>query len=111
MAADNEEINIALVTHASVADCVGVQELIRLGADVKYKHGLGLLLAAAKGHSYIIKIFVSAGVDDPHTLNIASRIALVNKHFEDAVYLLAWADMYASRRITTNHNAITADNT
>eukprot|EP00798_Chlamydomonas_sp_ICE-L_P021760 gene21760-28783_t len=77
--------------------------------DVKYQHGLGLLLAAAKGHLDIIKIFVSAGVDDPHTLTLASRIALVNKHFEDAAYLLAWADMYASGRVPPNHNVITAN--
>eukprot|EP00798_Chlamydomonas_sp_ICE-L_P004140 gene4140-14240_t len=109
MAAGNEQTNIALVTYASVADCSGVQDLIRFGADVKYQHGLGLLLAAANGHSDIIKIFVSAGVDDPHTLTLASRIALVNKHFEDAAYLLAWADMYASGRVPPNHNAITAN--
>eukprot|EP00798_Chlamydomonas_sp_ICE-L_P032601 gene32601-17621_t len=38
-----------------------------------------------------------------------AKIALVNKHFEDAAYLLAWADMYASGRVPPNHNAITAN--
>lgn len=101
---DQKEINNILVVHASIGDCAGVQTLIRLGADIMFNNGLPVIVAAAKGDSYIIRVLVSAGLHDPDILNLASRIALANNHFKDALYLSTWADRYRSGLFLGNHN-------
>ena len=81
-----------------------VQSLIRLGVDIMYRDGLPIIVAAAKGNSDIIKILVSAGIRDPDILQLASRVALANKHFEDAAYLSTWAGLYRSGHVLNDHN-------